>query len=118
VTSSEQVIVLVDCTVVYQADPANRELVTTVETLNYSGKKVPSMIIFSSAYHLQKHFDNNINGDILFTRLALGYSNDKLGLVYLKHFNLFTELSTKGSYCMLIFNGHGSYVTQPFINYY
>src|ERR1035438_8598377 len=47
VTTSEQVIVLVDCIVVYQADPANRELVTTVETLNYSGKKVLSMIIFS-----------------------------------------------------------------------
>jgi hypothetical protein len=91
VTTSEQVIVLVDCTVVYQADPANRELVTTVETLNYGGKKVPSMIIFSSAYHLRKHFDNDMDGDILFARSPSGYSNDKLGLVYLKHFNLFTE---------------------------
>jgi hypothetical protein len=35
VTTSKHVIVPVDCTVVYQADPANRELVTTVETLNY-----------------------------------------------------------------------------------
>jgi hypothetical protein len=118
VTTSEQVIVSIDCTVVYQADPANRELVTTVETLNYGGKKVPSMIIFSSAYHLRKHFDNDMNGDILFAHSALGYSNDKLGLVYLKHFNLFMESSTKGSYCMLIFNGHSSHVTQPFIDYY
>jgi hypothetical protein len=52
VTTSEQVIVLVDCTVVYYADLANRELVTTMEILNYSGEKVPSMIIFSSIYHL------------------------------------------------------------------
>jgi hypothetical protein len=117
VTTSEQVIVLVDCTVVYQADLANRELVTTVETLNYGGKKVLSMIIFSSAYHLRKHFDNDMDGDILFARLALGYSNDKLRLVYLKHINLFTESSTKGSYCMLIFDGHGSHITQPFIDY-
>ena len=43
--AGEQVIVLVDCTVVYQADPANRELVTTVETLNYGGKKAPSIIV-------------------------------------------------------------------------
>ena len=117
VTTGEQVIVPVDCTVVYQADPANRELVTTVETLNYGGKKVPSMIIFSGAYHLRKHFDNDMDGDILFARSASGYNNDKLGLVYLKHFNLFTESSTKGSYRMLIFDGHGSHVTQPFIDY-
>ena len=64
VTTSEHVIVLVDCTVVYQADPVNRELVTTVETLNYSRKKALSIIIFAGAYHLQKHFDD-INSDIL-----------------------------------------------------
>ena len=100
VTTSEQVIIPVDCTVVYQADPANRELVTTIKTLNYNGKKVPSIIIFSSAYQLQKHFNNDIDGDILFARLASGYSNNKIGLIYFKHFNLFTESSTKGSYCM------------------
>jgi hypothetical protein len=111
VTTSKQVIVLVDCTVVYQADLANRKLVTTIETLNYSRKKVLFMIIFSSAYHLRKHFNNNINSNILFACLALGYSNDKLRLIYLKHFNLFTELLTKGSYCILIFDKHGSYVT-------
>jgi len=51
VTTSKHVIVPVDCTVVYQADPANRELVTTVKTLNYKGKKVLSIIIFAGACH-------------------------------------------------------------------
>jgi hypothetical protein len=108
VTTSKQVIVLVDCTVVYQADLANRELVTTIETLNYSRKKVLSIIIFSSVYHLRKHFDNDINSDILFARSALRYSNNELGLIYLKHFNLFTESLTKDSYYMLIFNKHSA----------
>jgi len=98
VTTSEQVIVPVDCQVVYQADPANRKLVTTVKTLNYSGKKVPFIICFASAFHLQKHFDNNIDSNILFARSLTVYSNNMLGLVYLKHFNLFTELLTKSSY--------------------
>jgi hypothetical protein len=111
VTTSEHVIVLVDYTVVYQADLANRELVTTVETLNYRGKKVLSMIIFVSAYYLRKHFDNDIDSNILFAYSSTGYSNDKLRLVYLKHFNRFTELSTKSNYHMLIFDKHGSYVT-------
>jgi hypothetical protein len=75
------------------------------------------MIIFASAYHLRKHFNNDMDSDILFARSLTGYSNNKLGLVYLKHFNWFTELLTKGSYCMLVFDGHSSHVTQPFIDY-
>jgi len=58
-----------------------------------------------------------MDGDILFACSPTGYSNNKLGLVYLKHFNKFTESLTKGSYCMLIFDEHGSHVTQPFIDY-
>jgi len=98
VTTSKHVIVLVDYIVVYQADLANRELVTTIKTLNYKGKKVLFMIIFASAYYLQKHFDNNIDNNILFACLTTRYSNNKLGLMYLKHFNWFTELLTKGNY--------------------
>ena len=75
------------------------------------------MIIFASAYLLQKHFDNDIDSNILFACSPTGYSNDKLGLVCLKHFNKFTESSTKGSYCMLIFDRYGSHITQPFIDY-
>ena len=87
VTTSEYVIVSVDCIVVYQADLANPKLVTIVETLNYKGKKVLSIIIFAGAYYLQKHFNNNMDSDILFACSSTGYSNNKLGLVYLKHFN-------------------------------
>jgi hypothetical protein len=75
------------------------------------------MIIFAKAYHLRKHFDNNIDSNILFAYSLTRYSNNKLGLVYFKHFNQFTELLTKGSYCMLIFDKHNSYVTQLFIDY-
>ena len=49
---------------VYVADPDNKELITSVKTVNYAGKKVPPMIIFSGAYHLRKHFDNDIDSDI------------------------------------------------------
>jgi hypothetical protein len=69
------------------------------------------MIIFASDYYLRKHFDNDINSNILFACLSTGYNNNKLRLVYLKHFNWFTKLLTKGNYCMLIFDRHGSHVT-------
>ena len=117
VISGEKVIVPVDCQVAYQADPDNRELVTLVETLNYGGQRVPSMIIFKGAYHLRKHFDNDLDGDVLFARSSTGFSNDRLALVYLKHFDRFIKDSRKGRYRMLIFDGHGSHITQPFIDY-
>lgn len=117
VTSGEQVIVPKDCTVVYAADPDNKELITSVETVNYAGKKVPPMIIFSGAHHLRKHFDNDMDGDIFWARSSTGYSNDLLGLKYLEHFNRFTEASARGKYRMLIFDGHGSHLSQNFIDY-
>jgi hypothetical protein len=91
VTSSEKVLVPRDTAIVYTADPENKELITSVETLNWGGRLVPPMIIFSGAYHLRRYFKNNLDGDILFARSESGYSNDKLGARYLEHFNYFTE---------------------------
>jgi hypothetical protein len=53
VSSGEKVIVPKDITAAYTADPENRELITSVETLNYSRHKVPPIIIFSGAYYLR-----------------------------------------------------------------
>jgi DDE superfamily endonuclease len=117
VTSGENVLVPRDITVVYSADPENKELITSVETLNYGGQKVPPMIIFAGAYHLRRYFKNDLDGDILFTRSESGYSNDKLGVRYLEHFNYFTESKSISKYRMLIFDGHGSHLTQEFLDY-
>jgi hypothetical protein len=103
IPSEEMVVVPADCITVYAADPDNKEFATSVETINYGGKKVAAMIIFQGAYHLRKHFDNDIDGNILFARSPTGFSNDRLALVYLKHFDRYTKESTKGSYRMLIF---------------
>jgi hypothetical protein len=75
------------------------------------------MIIFASAYHLCKYFDNDIDSDTLFAQSPTGFLNNKLGLVYLKHFDKFTKDSRKGKYRMLLFDKHSSHITQEFINY-
>jgi hypothetical protein len=111
VVCREVVIVPKDCNAVYFADPNNKELVTVVATINYSGQKVPAMIIFKSAYYLRKHFDNNIDSDTLFAQSLTRFSNNKLGLKYLKHFNKFTKDYVKGSYYMLVFNSYRSYLS-------
>jgi len=111
VVCKEVVIVLKDCNAVYSADPDNKELVTVVATINYSSTKVLAMIIFKGAYHLRKHFDNDIDSNTLFAQSLTGFFNNKLGLKYLKHFNKFTKDYVKGSYCMLVFDSHKSYLS-------
>ncbi|KIM94488.1 hypothetical protein OIDMADRAFT_75280, partial [Oidiodendron maius Zn] len=117
VSSGEMVLVPKDILAVYTADPENKELITSVETINYGGRKVPPIIIFAGAYHLRRYFKNNLDGDILFARSSSGYSNDKLGLKYLEHFNRYTQSKSIGQYRMLIFDGHGSHLTQEFLDF-
>ena len=104
------VIIPINCEVVYIADPNNKELVISVETINYGSRKVPTIIIFKGAYYLRKHFQNDIDSDTLFARSLTGFLNNKLRLKYLEYFNRFTKDHIKGVYCMLIFNGHRSYL--------
>jgi hypothetical protein len=75
------------------------------------------MLIFKGAHHLHKYFANDIHGDTLFGRSESGFTNNKLTLAWLKHFNQFTEKRTVGQYRLLIFNGYGSHITQEFIEY-
>lgn len=95
VMPGEQVIVPVDCMSVYVTDPDNKELVTSVETINWGGQKIPPMIIFKGAYHIRKHFDNDMNPNTLWARSPTGFSNDRLGMVYLEHFKSLHRIPLK-----------------------
>ena len=75
------------------------------------------MLIFKGAYHLRKHFNNTINLNTLWARSDTGFSNDRLGLKYLKHFNQYTKNQKVGKYRLLVFDSYGSYLTQDFVDY-
>jgi hypothetical protein len=49
VSSGEKVTVPKNIIAAYTADPGNRELITSVETIIYGGRRVPPMIVFSGA---------------------------------------------------------------------
>jgi hypothetical protein len=102
---------------VYVDDPDNKELVTSTERIGASGYHVPAMLIFKGAYHLRKYFDNDIDGNTLFARSDSGFTNDKLTMEWIKHFEKFTADRTVRRYRMLIFDRYRSHVTQDFIDY-
>ena len=112
------VYVLLDCEVVYAADPDNRELVTVVATINQGGKKVPAFIVFKGAHHLRGHFHTSLDGGIEFARSPTGFTNDRLGVRYLYHFNKHCPPSRLGRYRILIFDSHGSHLSNEFLYFY
>jgi hypothetical protein len=81
--SGSLVIVPLNCDEVYVDDPANRELVTSTECISATGHHVPPMITFKGAYHLRKHFKNDIDDNTLWTRSESGFVNDKLTFKWL-----------------------------------
>ncbi|KAI0992429.1 hypothetical protein K3495_g15756, partial [Podosphaera aphanis] len=117
VVAGEKVLVPEDSEAAYVSDPDNRELVTVVATIGATGRLVPPIIIFKGAYHLRNNFDNDMDPDILWARSESGFTNDGLGLNYLEYFDLFTREKTVGAFKVLIFDGHGSHLTQIFVDF-
>ena len=65
VTAGSTVIVLAETERVYIDDLDNKELVTSIECISWSGYHVPAMITFKGVYYLYKYFDNDIDSNTL-----------------------------------------------------
>jgi hypothetical protein len=100
---------------VYLSDPDNRESITSVECISAGGEVIPPMIVMAGKVMLEKHFDNNLDSHTLLGVSESGYSNDVLGLKWLHHFHRFTEAKKKGIWRMLVFDGHGSHLSDEFL---
>jgi len=71
---------------VYLANPDNRELITSVECISAGGFAIAPMIIMAGKVLLEKHFDNNMDDDVLFAISDTGYINSGFSLEWIKHF--------------------------------
>lgn len=102
---------------VYLADPDNRESLTSVETVCADGTAIPPMLILKGEVLLEKYFDNDLHDQTLLATSPSGYTNDFLAMKYLIHFHNNTFKKCKGNWRMLIFDGHGSHVSDEFLFY-
>lgn len=96
--------------------PGNREWTTSIETINALGWTIPSFIILAGKVHQSGWYRDLPPG----TEIGVsdnGWTNDELGVQYIKHFNTHTESRTKGTYRLLILDGHGSHATPEFDQY-
>lgn len=102
---------------VYLTDPNNRDFITSMECIWSDGSAIQPMIVLKGSVFLEKHFDNNMDNGVLFAQSNTGYSNDKLGIIWLSHFNSQTINRTKGKYRLLVFDGRGSHLSGDFLVY-
>lgn len=103
---------------------SNREWATTSETVSLDGRKLPLWMIFKGAKNQDKwHKTMKENGQSgTGYRIATsenGWTNNDLGMEYLKFFLLNTEPHDpqKSQYRMLIVDGHDSHITTDAIRF-
>src|SRR5450432_3957801 len=95
--------------------PGNREWVTTIDCISTAGWSLPPVIIFEGKVHISTWYTDDLPLDWTIGVSANGWTDDKLGLVWLQNvFEKHTVHRTKGVYRLLILDGHGSHVTLEF----
>ena len=95
-------------------DPDNRDYITSVECISAAGFEIPPLLILKGENILHKQAANDLPDDIAFGASPTGYSNDKLALEWLLHFDKYTIYRRLGRWRLLILDGFGSYYTYEF----
>jgi hypothetical protein len=95
--------------------PGDREWVTVIAAINAAGWSVPPFLIFAGKYHLSAWYEEaEIPRDWAFGVSDNGWTNNELGVDWLKHFNAYTKARTVGARRLLILDGHESHYSLKF----
>ena len=86
-----------------------------IAAINAAGWSVPPFLIFAGKYHLSAWYEEaKIPRDWAFGVSDNGWTNNKLGVDWLKHFNAYTKARTVGARRLLILDGHESHHSLEF----
>ena len=95
--------------------PGNREWVTVIQAINAIGWAIPPFIIFKAIYHLNTWYaSQNLPKSWVTGVSENGWTTNKLGIAWLKHFDAHTKARTVGSHRLLIIDGHESHNSLDF----
>jgi hypothetical protein len=97
------------------AQPSNREWATVIQGVNALGWVIPPFIILAAQYH-QSNWYRECNLPLTW-RIATtdnGWTTNAVGLDWIKHFDYHTAPRTKGTYRLLILDGHESHHSTEF----
>jgi hypothetical protein len=98
--------------------PGSREWITVIQAINAEGWTIPPFIIGAGQYHLANWYrENNLPDDWAIATSPNGWTDNELGLEWLKHFNRCTANRSTGPYRLLILDGHESHHSIDFERY-
>ncbi|KAG6997277.1 hypothetical protein FocnCong_v015274 [Fusarium oxysporum f. sp. conglutinans] len=101
-----------------KVQPGNREWITAIQAINAEGQSIPPFIIGSGQYHLANWYrECDLPGDWVIALSENGWTNNQLGLDWLRHFDRSTKDRSVGSYRLLILDGHESHHSAEFMRY-
>jgi hypothetical protein len=98
--------------------PGDRKWVTLIQSICAAGYATPPFIIYKGRVHISawyKEADIPRNWKLLVSEN--GWTNNALGLEWLKHFDAHTKTRRVGVYRLLILDGHESHLNQDFKDY-
>ncbi|KAG6998152.1 hypothetical protein FocnCong_v013463 [Fusarium oxysporum f. sp. conglutinans] len=98
--------------------PGNREWITVIQAINAEGWAIPPFIIGAGQYHLANWYrESNLPGDWAIATTQNGWTDNEIGLEWLKHFDRCTANRSTGRYRLLILDGHESHHSIDFERY-
>ena len=101
-----------------QVQPGNREWTTVIKSINAKGWAIPPFIIFQGHNHLSNWYkEDDLPHDWVIGVSENGWTTNKLGLDWLKHFDAHTKERTVGSHRLLVMDGHESHDSLDFQQY-
>ncbi|KAM5526459.1 transposase [Fusarium oxysporum f. sp. phaseoli] len=87
--------------------PGNREWITVIQAINAEGQSIAPFIIGAGQYHLANWYrESNLPADWVIATSQNGWTNNELGLEWLKHFDRSTTKRSNARYRLLILDGH------------
>jgi hypothetical protein len=97
--------------------PGNRLWVTAIQCICAEGWAIPPFIIFPGKTHSSAWYEENIPNDWVFGVSDKGWTNNELGLAWIKHFDKSTRGRRVGTYRLLLLDGHESHESIEFRDY-
>jgi hypothetical protein len=98
--------------------PGDREWVTVIQSICAAGYAAPPFIIYKGRVHISAWYEEaNIPRNWKVLVSENGWTNNELGLKWLKHFDAYTKTRKLGVHRLLILDGHESHLNQDFEDY-
>jgi hypothetical protein len=98
--------------------PGDREWVTVIQAICAAGYATPPFIIYKGRVHISAWYEEaDIPRNWKLSVSENGWTNNRLGLEWLKHFDAFTKTRQVGRYRLLVLDGHESHTSQDFKDY-